>query len=103
MFVILLLVVHVLCSVWYACGSWGGSDGWVRNPPMTSPATDSVTMKYLTSARWTLAQILGNTDLEDGRSMVEQVFTILFALFTVVFMSYLVGSLTTKMMDLHRT
>lgn len=64
---------------------------------------EPVIVKYFASALWTLAQINGNTDTSTERPMLEQGAVLFLALFFVVFMTFFIGSLTTKMMELHKS
>lgn len=61
-----------------------------------------ITIQYITSLRWTIAQLNGRTDMVDGRTMEEKLYVCIVALFQVLLMSIVVGSLTTQFVDLQK-
>ena len=65
MVMVLALVVHYLCAGWYAVGSWDRY-GWVRKQRADN---DHWLLAYFASARWTLAQINGETDKTFDRTV----------------------------------
>jgi len=96
MAVLLLLAVHFLSCGWFATGSMDA--GWVSK---SKPEyVDTFGNQYLSSYRWTLAQINGRTDQVEDRTELEKLYTCLCALFTILIMSLLVSSITARMTQL---
>jgi len=93
---ILALAVHFLCCGWYSVGQL--DNGWVSSRAEYT-GKDLLTW-YITSARWTLAQINGRTDQDEERTVFEKLYTCMCAVFTLLIMSLFVSAITAKMMQL---
>eukprot|EP00930_Biecheleria_cincta_P083286 TRINITY_DN7288_c0_g1_i3.p1 TRINITY_DN7288_c0_g1~~TRINITY_DN7288_c0_g1_i3.p1 ORF type:complete len:588 (+),score=77.80 TRINITY_DN7288_c0_g1_i3:190-1764(+) len=100
----LFFIVHLLACGWYAVGSLNEEDGWIRGGKLGEPGSiesqDTIT-KYVASVRWTLAQIHGRTD-QEPRPMLEMLYIAMCAVFAIMFMSYFVGSMTTRLMEMQK-
>lgn len=92
---LLMLAVHFLCCGWYAAGDT--HNGWVTKSDFEK---GTFWEPYLSSARWTLAQINGRTDQVEERTLLEKLYTCTCAMFTILIMSLFVSAITTKMMQL---
>eukprot|EP00930_Biecheleria_cincta_P083287 TRINITY_DN7288_c0_g2_i1.p1 TRINITY_DN7288_c0_g2~~TRINITY_DN7288_c0_g2_i1.p1 ORF type:complete len:794 (+),score=128.31 TRINITY_DN7288_c0_g2_i1:103-2484(+) len=93
------LTVHFLACGWYATG-FSNATGWVWVGDRAVHTEDTAT-KYIASVRWTLAQINGRTD-QESKPMLEMLYTAVCAVFAIMFMSYFVGSMTTRLMDIQK-
>ncbi|CAJ1372645.1 unnamed protein product [Effrenium voratum] len=94
---LLLLAVHIFSCGWHFVGFYTPG-GWVEKENFLE---ESVLVRYIAAARWTLAQLNGRTDRED-RTFVEMSYVAFAACFTLIFMSIFVSSLTSRMLQLQQ-
>lgn len=90
---LLFFAVHTLTCGWYGIGT--AFEGWA-----VPYEHETLMAKYLEACRWTLSQINGRTDQEKDRNSHEKLYTCGVGIFTIMFMSFFVSSVTTHMVEL---
>lgn len=100
---VLLIMIHILACCWYALGS-SAAQGWTTYyRGGLSSEDESALYWYFASCRWTLAQINGQTDDAEQRTMHELAFTCVVSVTSaIVFMGVFVSSITTTMLELSK-
>eukprot|EP00927_Polykrikos_kofoidii_P079511 TRINITY_DN7628_c0_g2_i1.p1 TRINITY_DN7628_c0_g2~~TRINITY_DN7628_c0_g2_i1.p1 ORF type:complete len:688 (-),score=70.08 TRINITY_DN7628_c0_g2_i1:38-2101(-) len=101
MTLVLCVLVHLLACGWY----WVGrrtENGWVYRDEMSESLTKEKHSAWITAALWVLAQINGRTDQDRTRTIVERGYASLCGMISLVFMSFFVSRLTTRMIDLQQ-
>lgn len=93
----LLLAVHVILCGWHFVGLYT-EGGWIDKEGY---ANETVVVRYVAAARWTLSQLNGRTDRQD-RTFTEMLYVAFTACFTLIFMSIFVSSLTSRMLQLQQ-
>jgi len=97
-----LVAIHLVSCAWYGIGS-ASSDGWVFSTNYAGHKDTA--FWYLASARWSIAQLNGRTDLDDQRNMAERGFTCLAGIVLAVIAKAVFTSVLTKtvleLSDLH--
>eukprot|EP00927_Polykrikos_kofoidii_P085320 TRINITY_DN9258_c0_g1_i2.p1 TRINITY_DN9258_c0_g1~~TRINITY_DN9258_c0_g1_i2.p1 ORF type:complete len:713 (-),score=66.55 TRINITY_DN9258_c0_g1_i2:32-2170(-) len=101
MTILLAVALHLMTCGWYLMGSHS-NEGWVFKE-LGSQESITLLEKYFASARWCLAQINGRTDQKMDRTVREKVYTTGCGVFTIIFVSSLIGCLTTGMLEVTRT
>eukprot|EP00927_Polykrikos_kofoidii_P085319 TRINITY_DN9258_c0_g1_i1.p1 TRINITY_DN9258_c0_g1~~TRINITY_DN9258_c0_g1_i1.p1 ORF type:complete len:713 (-),score=70.62 TRINITY_DN9258_c0_g1_i1:32-2170(-) len=101
MTILLAVALHLMTCGWYLMGSHS-NEGWVFKE-LGSQESITLLEKYFASARWCLAQINGRTDQKLDRTIREKVYTTGCGVFTIIFVSSLIGCLTTGMLEVTRT
>jgi hypothetical protein len=97
-----LVAIHFASCAWFGIGSLS-SDGWIHSDDYTG--RKGIAFWYLTSARWSIAQLNGRTDLDDKRNMAERGFACLVGIILAVIAKAVFTSVLTKtvleLSDLH--
>jgi hypothetical protein len=98
----ILVAIHLVSCAWYGIGSIS-SDGWIHQE--IYEGRKDLLFWYLASARWSIAQLNGRTDLDDRRNMLERGFTCLAGIILAVIAKSVFTSVLTKtvleLSDLH--
>jgi hypothetical protein len=104
MSVAVLAAIHLVSCGWFGLGRLN-SDGWVHADPYAGRKDIGFLYWYLTSARWSIAQLNGRTDIAEQRTMAELGFTCLVGFFLAVIGKAVFTSVLTKtvleLSDLH--
>lgn len=95
------ILVHYAACAWYYIGQ-KDPRGWVFRNNLSGGVAGSGTAAYFTACTWTFAQINGRTDRSMDNTVFEKAFVCFCAMFTVMFMTWFISSLTAHIVALQR-
>lgn len=92
--------VHITATVWFLVGEHS-ENGWVN--VFLQDNFDNFPLNYFTACGWAAAQLQGNTNIYPGNSsLIEQAYTAIMTIVSLVVMAALVGNLTTVLQQMQQ-